>query len=396
MAELSLPTLSDAFVAHVAELSRSRLGLAHLAGSRLSHAVTDISHTYTRERSAMGDLQGDDAVHSARLQFFLPRDLLKLHGPLAELASIGALPSARAGLWRVLDLGAGLGSSSLGVARFAALRGSAERLHVTALDSDAEALWLFNELAQDLQTLPGVPTIVQTREHDFTKSALPSSVGGPFELIVLGLVLNELATALSPSELAARMVAYAELLTDDGCVIIVEPALRETSRALHRVRDVLAARDAAPYVFAPCLHNAACPMLTRERDFCHERIMCELPSTLAQLAASAGLRERDLTYSYLTLHRQRRSLRELAGPNAWPFRVVSGQLATKGKREIWLCGPSGAPRAQRLDRHRSPHNEAFEAAERGSIATLDDAAAGSLVRVDKDAQVELVQRWVRR
>lgn len=396
VAQLFVPPLSEAWLTRVSEVSRAQLGLDHVSGARLARAVAAVSHTYTRERAALSELQGDGSALSARLQFFLPRDLLKVHGPLAELHSVGALPTARR--WRVLDLGAGLGSTSLGVARFAAVSGSADGIDVSALDIDGEALELFEALSRNLSALPAAPLSLVTRELSLERLD-PRTLGGPYELITIGLALNELAPAAEPEQrielLLARILQYARLLTEDGCLLILEPALRETSRVLHALRDRLFARGAAPFVFAPCVGAVCCPMLQRERDFCHERLPCALPETLAGLASAAGLRERDLTYSYLTLTQRARSLRELSTHGA-SYRVVSGQLRSKGKREAWLCGADGAPRAQRLDRHASQQNEAFEAAERGSVISLervDASPTGALVRIAKDDRVELAQHW---
>jgi SAM-dependent methyltransferase len=384
---LSIPSLSEAFVQRVAAVSRAELGMDHLTGPRLVEGVAAVSRRYTLERDELAELQGDARALSARLQFFLPRDLLKLHGPLAELASVSALPQKPR--WRVLDLGAGLGSTSLGVARFAALSSSASALDVTAVDVDAEALELFEALSKDLSTLPAVPITLETQVADLSSW----QGGGPYDLIVLGLVLNELEQVL-----LTRVLQLASLLDEAGSLIIIEPALRETSRVLHTLRDQLAARAAAPYVFAPCLRRAACPMLARPRDFCHERLPLDLPASLAQLASSAGLRERDLTFSYLTLTRSRRSLRELSPAPDTLFRAVSGQLKSKGKTEVWLCGEASTPRAQRLDRQRTESNAALELGERGCILQVSNttpATPGGLMRIDKAAEVQVVQRWER-
>jgi SAM-dependent methyltransferase len=393
MADLHCPPLADGWLERLQAVSRDVLGLDHLTGPRLTQAILEVSHTYTRERAALATLQGDDSALGARLQFFLPRDLLKVHGPLAELASVGALPPAEAGVWRVLDLGAGLGSTSLGVARYAALTGSAQRLDVTAVDTDAAALELFQELARDVTSLPGVPIALTTQTADIART-VPR---GHFDFILLGLSLNELhaGAPLRAAKLASRLVQLSASLDTGGVLLIIEPALRETSRALHEVRDIVVARGAAPHVFAPCLTHAGCPMLVRERDFCHERVPFQLPRALAALAASAGLREADLTYSYLSLRNQPGSLRELA-PDATLFRAVSGQIASKGKTELWLCGEPGAPRAMRLDRHRSLENMAFEHAERGSILQLDGAdpvEPGRPLRIQANSRVTLVQDW---
>lgn len=388
MGRHTIPALDEAFVEHVATVSRTELGLDHLSGPRLVDGVAAVSRRYTLERAELAELQGDARLLSARLQFFLPRDLLKLHGPLSELASVAALP--RKPRWRVLDLGAGVGATSLGVARFAAVSGSAEALDVTAVDVDGEALELFRALTSDLRTLPSVPIKLQTQVGDL--SNWPRA-GGPYDLIILGLVLNELRGKHEDA-----LIELSRHLDPEGALIIIEPALRETSRALHAVRDALAARNAAPYVFAPCLRDAACPMLARPRDFCHERLPCDLPASLAAIASGAGLRERDLTYSYLTLTPKKRSLRELGTESGTLFRAVSGQLESKGKTEVWLCGEHAAPRAQRLNRQRTDENAALELAERGCIIRVSNAeppSAGGLQRIGKTVEVAVLQRWER-
>jgi len=391
VARHSIPALDEAFVERAAAVSRAELGLDHLVGPRLVDGVAAVSRRYTLERAELADLQGDARLLSARLQFFLPRDLLKLHGPLSELASVAALP--RKERWRVLDLGAGVGATSLGVARFAALSGTARALDVTAIDVDAEALEVFRALASDLRTLPGVANQLQTHVGDLASW----SRSGSYDLIVLGLVLNELHGRRGDA-LLQNVLELAGCLAPDGALIIIEPALRETSRALHTLRDALAARSAAPYVFAPCLRDAACPMLARPRDFCHERLLSDLPASLADIASSAGLRERDLTYSYLTLTPQKRSLRELGAGSGTLYRAVSGQLESKGKTEVWLCGEDAAPRAQRLDRQRTEHNAELELAERGGIIRVSNAeppSASGLMRIGKTVEITVVQRWER-
>jgi SAM-dependent methyltransferase len=397
---LSIPSLSEAFIERVAAVSRAELGLDHLVGPRLAEGVAEVSRRYTLERAELQALQGDARLLSARLQFFLPRDLLKLHGPLSELASVSTLPQKPR--WRVLDLGAGLGSTSLGVSRFAALSSSAQALDVTAVDVDAEALELFAALAADVQTLPGVPITLSRHVADLASWARAPARRGPYDLIVMGLVLNELSTARAAQEreeaLLQSVLALAEQLDPLGSMIIIEPALRETSRVLHALRDRIAQRAASPYVFAPCLGPTTCPMLARPRDYCHERLPIELPRSLAPIAGAAGLRDRDLTYSYLTLTPSQRSLRELGSVGEQLYRVVSGQLASKGKTEAWLCGPNAAPRAQRLDRHVTDGNTDFELAERGCIIRVSSTAPATpsgMLRIDKSAEVQVLQRWER-
>lgn len=347
----------------------------------------------------MSELANDDDALAARLRFFLPRDLAKIDLPLEELARAGALPAERR--WRVLDLGAGLGATTLGVARFARARGAADGLEVRAVDRDRAALDVLEELAASTRdgelSSVTVPVDVRASVADIARVSV-NELGGPYDLVVVGLALNELWADAPPPDAvarrAARLVELGAALEDDGALVVIEPALRATSRALQAVRDVLAVRDAPPFVFAPCLRAGPCPMLTNERDWCHDDVAVALPPQLADVAVAAGLRREDLTFSHLTLRRDARKLSDAFGSApGTPLRVVSERLESKGKLELFCCGEPGLVRLQRLDRHASEGNEALDRAERGTLLTIEGAElapTGSLTRLGPDARVRAI------
>jgi ribosomal protein RSM22 (predicted rRNA methylase) len=210
-----------------------------------------------------------------------------------------------------------------------------------------------------------------------------------FDLILLGLVLNEL-----PADIPTRAAFLRSLigsLAEDGSIIVIEPALRETARALHAVRDAIVAAGAPPNVFAPCLRAGTCPMLESERDWCHEDVHVALPGPVAEIARAAGLRYERLTYSYLTLRRDGRTLRDAvarAGEGE-PWRVVSEPMPSKGKLELFVCGVPGRARLVRLDRHRTEANARLDRKGRGSLLRIPGAADDrGRLRVGADTPVE--------
>jgi ribosomal protein RSM22 (predicted rRNA methylase) len=341
-------------------------GLRLADRAALGRAVAELSALYTRERSEL--LQGTlgSSAPLARLGFFLPRDMIKPFGPLAELARAGRLP-ARPNL-RVLDIGAGLGATSLGLARF--LRHVASpvtRLQVTALERDAGALTLFRALV-DATALLGeefVPIELTSTRADVTR-ALPQ---GEFDLVLLGFVLNELFLDRKPEE---RPTLRAELLRGllarvdaGGALIALEPALKDSARGLMQTRDALVESAPDVQIFAPCTHRAACPMLARERDWCHESLDYALPPPLADVAKQAGLRFEGLSYAALVLTRAPRFGDELVRR-----RIVSDPLRSKGKLELFGCSRDGYQRLTRLDRERSKENAPFEQLRRGDVVEL--------------------------
>jgi ribosomal protein RSM22 (predicted rRNA methylase) len=386
-------TLLDA----IARTARERFGGHDLDGASLARAVRQVSEAYTRVSGSPAQVAGDRDALCARLKFFLARDFPKVQAPLAELASVSAFPSARE--LRVLDLGAGLGTSGLAAAGFALTQAGTARVRIDALDRDAQALDIAARLSALWSASAGHAIELRTQRVPLARAAL-TSLRGAYDLIVVGFVLNELAEQGEGASEAERVEAHhallrslAGLLSEDGALIVLEPALRETSRALQRVRSLFAAEGGPPFVFAPCVQRGDCPLLVRERDWCHEQLPLALPVPLVAVARAAGLRTSDLSYSYLTLTRADRSLAEL-DPERRGYRVVSSPLRSKGKVELLLCGPGAPRRMQRLDRALSPNNAALDGAGRGCIVhwPTEGAQETELLRVGAATQITALQR----
>lgn len=241
---------------------------------------------------------------------------------LAKILS-GVWPAGR-GVRRALDLGAGTGAAG------AALRAHfGGKLAVVAVDR------------------------VQGSEVDVVADlavvgARPAGVAGRFDLVVAAHLLNELPL---DTERRARLVRAwaAELLEPDGSLVIVEPALRETSRALLAVRDRVI--EAGLFVVAPCLWQGPCPARQRERDWCHDAAPVEVAPRV--------------DFSYLVLR-----TRGEAASDPGLFRVVSDPLHEKGRRRLYGCGPAGRHAIVLLRKHRTPENAPFETLERGDLARI--------------------------
>jgi hypothetical protein len=337
----------DALEDAVYAAARAVLGDAPLAPAALARAVVDRSRRYTSERDQLarpGDPVGDLA---ARAAFFTIADAMKIAIPLGELAGRGALPDRTL---RVTDLGAGCGAMTLGLL---AVRGSAT-FEITAIDRDAKALAIAERAVA--QFAPGVG--FTTRTADATRVALDRA-----DLIVAGTLLNELA----PDAALALVERALAAITDDGAVILIEPALRDTARALHAIRDATLARGTG-HVFAPCTRRIApCPALADPSDWCHEDRALRLPPRTAALAQRTHLRDSGMKFAYLVLRRQPLDL-AAAGDRAW--RVVSAPLVAKGKRELIGCSGCGRLPLRLLKRHRSDANRTFNDADRGDVLEI--------------------------
>ena len=208
-------------------------------------AVKRLSHGLTRERELAGARYMDDPkLLGAYLLFYWPVSYAQGRQVLGEL-----LNRPR----QALDLGSGPGPLA-----FAALDAGASE--VTAADRSRPALDLATKLAAEAEEALSV------RQWDpQAKKGLPE---GQYDLITFGHVLNELfgrddAALLRRADLIEEALGK---LKPRGTVLIVEPALRETSRNLLKVRDLLVDRGYA--VRAPCMFRGHCPALVKESDWC--------------------------------------------------------------------------------------------------------------------------------
>jgi ribosomal protein RSM22 (predicted rRNA methylase) len=188
----------------------------------------------------------------------------------------------------------------------------------------------------------------------------PAGVRGQFDLIVAAHLLNELSARLDLDG-QARLVAgwCRDLLEPDGVCVVVEPALRKTSRAFLGVRDRLLA--AGLHVAAPCFFRGACPALQGERDWCHDS---------AQVLVSGRSR---VDFSYLVLLGSEAGA---ASPNR--YRAVSDPIKDKGRLRFFVCGVTGRYLLMRLDRDSKPANQALDKMRRGDVVVL----SGTTLRVD--------------
>ena len=176
----------------------------------------------------------------------------------------------------------------------------------------------------------------------------------PEEDFDLTLVANVLSEVADPLALLRRR---------RGTIVIVEPALRETGRALLGLRDAMLREGW--FALAPCFTQAPCPALVSPKDWCTAEARWQPPRFFRQLADATGLRADELlSFAPLVLGR----IAPEAQRDVW--RVVGVAPPEKGKKRVWICGPEERLPLVRLDRDRAPQN-----------ATFDDLRRGDRVRV---------------
>jgi ribosomal protein RSM22 (predicted rRNA methylase) len=333
----------------------------------VSAGVRALSHGLTRERKLAGARYMDDPkLLGAYLLFYWPVSYVQGRQVLGELSR---RPRS------VLDLGSGPGPLA-----FAALDSRAAE--VIAADRSEPALALARALAAEAGEALG------TRAWDpMGKAVRPPD--GPFDLITMGHVMNELFGE-GDGALAKRVTLAEDLLgrlKKGGTLLLVEPALRDTSRALLKLRDALVAKGYA--VRAPCMFRGNCPALVKESDWCHADREWQMPRVIEEIARGASLHKESLKMSYLALAPRGEEWPQL--PEGRLFRIVSEPLEGKGRQRFIGCGPEGRVGLAMQDKHRTEGTAPFFYLRRGDVLRLSETQPkGDGFALDDKSEVKVI------
>lgn len=367
----------------------------HVSPRQMAEGVGELSRFFTKEREFLSRAYMEDRLlRAAYLQYFLPVNLAKIQVLLGEMPA-PVMDDA----FSVLDLGSGPGTGALAVLDWWHQQQLSHGLSVTAVDGSSEALKQARQLWDRYCQATGLGDAnLETYEGELERRLWLEQVKkrSPFDLIIIANSLNEIyADGQDPIQMRADLVAEAlSLLAPDGTMMIVEPALRETSRALHRVRDRLLQGKSCT-VYSPCLHDNGCPALVNPTDWCHEERAWEPPVVIQQIDAEVGFIKDALKFSYLLLRKDGKTIIERR-PDV--YRVVSELRDLKGEKRAWLCNEQGRQEIGRQDRLASPSNAAFDQWYRGAIVQIERIVhkerrgkVSELGRIEPDAAVKIVR-----
>jgi SAM-dependent methyltransferase len=373
-------------------------------GHALAQAVVSLSRLFTTARPSLPVRYLDDSNHAAAyLSYFLPVNLSKVQVLLDELPdnNITEIPDRP---MAVLDLGCGPGTGALALLDWLWHRSPerAKSVSVLAADASQASLQDASKLWEAYCNEVGIPNaglrcVEGNLEHPL-KGDLGKQIvrGGPYDLIIMANCLNELfpTAADPPVERAAVVGQLLPFLAPHGTIMIVEPALRQTARELHQMRNHLLKQGLCT-VYSPCLHEGACPALDHPDDWCHEERPWQTPPAIAALDQEVGFIKDALKFSYLLL---RTDGRTIVTRSPQTFRVVSELRELKGEKRAWLCNETGRPEVGRLDRKASAHNEALDSWHRGAIVQIErivrkerEGKVSPVGRIEGDAAVQIIR-----
>jgi SAM-dependent methyltransferase len=257
---------------------------------RASKALLSLQRGLTGARRLAGaGYMEDPDLLGAYLLYYWPVSYMQVSLAASSLGS----PDGRS--LRVLDLGSGPGPASAALLD----RFSGREVELFLADGSAKALDLARSI---LDSGAARPSRLETFAVNLERLIASNIPPGPYDIIVMSHVLNELWRG-APDRLERRqglVEAQAARLAPGGSLLLLEPALLETSRELLALRDRLVA--AGFRILSPCLRGGACPALAAGPSHsCHAEVPWEPPEPVASLARAAGLDRVSVKMSYLLL-----------------------------------------------------------------------------------------------
>src|SRR3989338_582137 len=351
----------------------------------LASDIIELSNLFTKNREILpSQYLNNQNLRRAYMMYFLPSNIYKIHLPLKELSLHPQKILSKREI-KILDLGSGPGTTILGILDFFSKQKKRPSLEFTAIDSVVENLSIAKDLFKLFTENVNIDASLKTFKINIAKTeAIPE---GSYDIIILSNILNELF--YKEEKKIAKRVSFLttiirKFLASDGNCIIIEPALRETTREMLEIRDSLVKNGFK--IYSPCLMNQPCPALLNPKDWCHEDIPWIPPVIIKEIVKLTGLRKDSLKFSYLVLRKDKLSLTDVLEKNS--YRIVSEPLISKGKIEFFICGNRGRQLIKRLDKDKTPSNIQFQELQRGDIVTFKDLIdEGKRFKAGKDTIV---------
>lgn len=248
------------------------------------------------------------------------------------------------GVLRIVDLGSGPGTASLAFLVFildGLLGDSKEKLR---LPFSIELHWIDQNptilkdgeafLERILSSFPEIDGDVRLKTEARAWWKHPKEFSFDASLVLIGNLLNE-----APDDAKIFQQGLAPFLEkpQGAGVLILEPAFREASQRVSRIRDEVMLSPGPLPLWGPCLHSGKCP-LSSGRNWCHFSVPASLPGSFFRKFSIklGGIRDW-LKFSYVWF--AGRDSEKRARPPAGWLRVISDPMRTPQGMQNLLCRP---------------------------------------------------------
>lgn len=325
--------------------------------------VSALSSGLTKEKHELIErkyLRADD-IRDAYLLYYTTTNFLKVIQPISEW-----LPYFNGDTLRILDIGCGTGAATWGLLHYLSTHEhSIKKVEITFADYIKENL----DICKKLFALQQVEFEMNADYHqiDIKDDRVAKKVfdQAKYDLIIMMNTLNELPEEGDEE----RINTFTSLLSDDGSLLIIEPASKSESRRLLSFRDTAIWKKMT--VYSPCTHQMNCPALIKADDWCFNEVRWERPEFIRYIDDEVGNVRLSLKYGYIILTKNGATLHGNLGlPVA--SRIVSEVFVEKGRTRALICDENGRGEHILNKRDKSLNNKVFIDTERFDLLALND------------------------
>jgi len=366
--------VSELLLRHVAQnyTPKRMQGSDHDALLRFQRpAMEELSDLFTSDR---GDRRRDYLNHppyraAYLLLYFLPNFL---KAGLLTLTT-ATRPTSDA---RILDIGAGPASASLGMAAgLRLLNPTLRSVEIIALDRSRSILRDAEELAARFSEQWGIAIRLRARDGDL-RTLIRKLPDHPVDHVVVANTVNELLERkrgqLEPVELLDLLARLPQAARSS--VWIIEPAQLPSARFIQALRDIIA-RENLGRILAPCVHSRDCCFNTPgNKNWCHTVWPWTPPGWYAAAQQALGHFSGALRLSYVVFSLAKQQNTARAAKSF--YRIVSQPMTDNNGPVLLLCG-NGRCWRLRPGQHPAMWNALKQTCHRGQLIRLSDTENSS-------------------
>lgn len=301
----------------------------HIFKSFLANTA-DISASFTDARRSLKSNYLDNK--EGRFAYLLYFHLANVQRNLAVFENMRRHGLLTVDSKRVLDYGSGLGCAMWAYALAMQSAGLMHTVDFTAMDRSKKGLADAEELFKLFVVSKNLPkhnlSIKISDAFDPRTSKQMESIPAPFDTIICSNMINELIQLSIPKTLLFLKLLVGKL-SPHGQLVIVEPALNQTSRNLTLLRDKLIEKESC-YTPLPCGHQGGCPLNKEPRDWCHFQVDWTPPNLRKRFEKGLDHQSGNLKYSYLVVKKSKDLV-----PQKY-YRVISDKLYERDGHTAWL------------------------------------------------------------
>lgn len=319
-----------------------RLKESRIPNNLMKREIQNLRDTFTRrrERGFLDYSMNESSIIAYGLYIF-PQTYLKLSYALIEILNKGIINSDKK-ILNIIDLGAGTGAGLFSAVNVLSNKGISIRA-VAIEKSETSVKYLKNLYLNLKENLPAFQLVIE--QNDFIKG-LQKFKNEEWDIIIMNYSLGEAFYGFERSKVIRFITKLMSRLSEDGVLVILEPALRETAELLEELRDYLVQENYN--IYAPCPHNKPCPLLKERKFWCHEVRRWSPPSYLFKIDRRFYYTLSVLRFSFISAGKKFVGRKPLS-------RLISPFSKMKGKYIFTLCGYDGVKhRVEILKKKCSP------------------------------------------